>query len=388
MFMKFSFTKVALPLFIFHQIFLSSTPGFSQNKFLDGYIISINGDTIKGQIRYNAWDKSPVSIDFLDKGGVTKPIAAQEIEGFAIPEVDERYRSGKIRMLNISIKDEYKFAPSFVAKDSASFFLREITTGRYASLYEYNNSAGDKHYFIEKNFKLIELMNYSFYKSLNNQKYLIVYDEYKKQLPQLLNASQNFKMQIPSYDGKSLRKYVEKYNESLGVKEYTTKPHEAKSGFEIDITLGGSLDGWKQEGIDVGNKPGFTLGARVNLPRKFNNRYFRINITFMPNVTDETFKNFPGEKTTLNTIDFGFGSYIGTNDVRPFVGVDYASPGSAWRTASFSPHIGISYRRQFDLELAHFLILNTRLSDIPFINRPRISLSYHLNLNQLFRKKR
>ncbi len=144
-------------------------------------------------------------------------------------------------------------------------------------------------------------MNYSFYQSLNNQKYLIVNDEYKSQLPQILNASQDFKMQIPSYDGKGLRKYVESYNESLGSKIYLTKPKESKSGFEFDITLGGVVDGWKQEGIDLKNKPGFVIGLRVNLPRKFNNRYLRLNVNFMPNIGgDETLKNSNGKGNAEN----------------------------------------------------------------------------------------
>ncbi len=101
--MKFSFTKVASSLFVLGFLCSFPTTGFGQNKFLDGHIVSVKGDTIYGQIKYDAWDKSPVSIDFLDKEGITKSIPAQEIRAFSIPKVDERYRSATIAMLHIDL---------------------------------------------------------------------------------------------------------------------------------------------------------------------------------------------------------------------------------------------------------------------------------------------
>ena len=59
--------------------FLTSTDVFSQGKFLDGYVISLKGDTLKGTIKNEGWDQSPAYIDFRDTGKTdTKKVCTEE----------------------------------------------------------------------------------------------------------------------------------------------------------------------------------------------------------------------------------------------------------------------------------------------------------------------
>jgi hypothetical protein len=361
---------------------------YGQGKFLDGYIISIKGDTLKGQIRYEAWDISPNFIDFSDKNGVVQKISSEDSKSFFVSQVNETYRSKKIGILNIDLNQFYTVAPSIIAKDSARTFLREIISGSNASLLEFINSAAESHFLLDKDSKLTELINYPFYRTINDKKYLIVYDDYKNQLSNLLSDSKNFKMSIPSYTENSLRKYIKRYNESLGEEEYSIKADKFESGSSIDFLLSVGIEGWTEPGVNLKNSISYGIGFRVNLARKFNNRYIKINAFLNPRVfTGEVYNYIPNEKISLKTIEIGTGTYIGTGKIRPFAGLDYGFPLDNWRSTSLSPHFGIGYRRQFNIEISHFANFTSIVSEIPFFNRPRITLNYSLNLNMLFKKK-
>lgn len=355
-----------------------------QGKLLEGYIISSKGDSVKGFVRYEGWDESPVYIGFRkDKNADEEKLFTTEVREVYFNEISTRFKSRKIGVLNIDLSQEYSSVPSLIPKDSLSFFLREVTTGAKATLMEFVNGYGESHYFLEKESGLTELINYPFYRRVGEQKYLLTLDQYRKQLPLLLSDSEDPGMPLPEYTEKGLRRYIQRYNEPAGNERPRTSPYESEVTF--DFSVNGGIEGWKEPEIRLSNKFGYGFGFRVNLARRFNNRYFRFNFLAIPGVSvSELYGYVPDEKITLKTIEFGVGSHFGTSKIRPYLGLDYSFALDNWRSTVFGPHVGISFRKQVNLEISHFGNFYTVFTEIPFFNKPRISLHYYLNLNKLF----
>ncbi len=362
--------------------------GFGQGKVLDGYIVSPQGDSARGFIRYDGWSTSPMTVDFAkEKNGRFEKVGPDVASRFFLAPLNERYVSKRIGILNIDLSKTYELAPSFEAKDSVTVYLREVTSGPKATLLEYLDLSEEPHYFLEKDGKLTELLNYPFYRLIRGRKYLIQYDEYVRQLPVLL-ADGADNGPVRGYSAKDLGRYVDRYN-GLSISAKQHKGVAAESEMEMDAYVMGGVESWKETGVNLGATPTFGAGLRVNLPRRFHNRYFKILFATMPGVSVSKVYNYtPDEKISLNTLELSAGTYIGSGDIRPSLGFEYSFPMDSWRTAILGAQAGISYRRQLSLEVTHFANFSSLVSDIPFFNRPRISLNYYLNLNKLFKSRK
>lgn len=364
---------------------MAFTRGFGQGKLLDGYIVSAKGDTIRGFIRYDGWGTSPMTFDFAkEKSGQLEKVGPDAAPRFFLAALNEHYVSKRIGILNIDLSKTYDLAPSFEAKDSVTVYLREVTSGPKAVLFEYLDLTEKPHYFLEKDGKLTELLYYPFYKLMSGKKYLIEYDEYARQLPALL-ADGTDNGPVRGYSAKDLGRYVDRYN-GLNTSVKRTKG-AAESEMEIDVYVMGGAEGWKETGLNLDTKASFGAGLRINLPRRFHNRYFRIVFSSLGRISEMKLYGYTfGENISLHSVELGVGSYIGSGNIRPNLGFEYSFPIDGWRTAILGPHVGISFRRQLSLEVTHFANFSSLFSDdVTFFSRPRISLNYYLNLNKLFK---
>lgn len=363
--------------------------GFGQGKMLEGYIVSAKGDTTRGFVRYDGWGTSPMAVDFAkEKNGQFEKVGPDAAPGFFLAPLNEHYVSKRIGILNIDLSKTYDLAPSFEAKDSVTVYLREVTSGPKATLLEYLDLTEKPHFFLEKDGKLTELLYYPFYRLIRGKKYLIEYDEYTRQLPALL-ADDAGNGSVRGYSARDLARYIDRYN-GLSTSTKEKKSAAVESEMEIDVYVMGGAEGWKETGLNLDTKGTFGAGLRINLPRRFHNRYFRIMFSSLGRISETKIYGYPiGENISLNTIELGVGSYIGSGNIRPNLGFEYSFPMDGWRTSILGPHVGISFRRQLSLEVTHFANFSSLFSDdVTFFSRPRISLNYYLNLNKLFKSRK
>jgi hypothetical protein len=142
-------------LFIFFPFFLKA-----QSNFKPGYVITINGQTIKGFVNEKEWDTNPVSINFKTSLNSTeiKNYTAGDITYFEVTSsvAYQRY-SGFIST------DETNIAKLPTGRDSSKkqdvVFLKLQQKGPNVSLYSYNDAIKMR-YFIADNKadKTIELI--------------------------------------------------------------------------------------------------------------------------------------------------------------------------------------------------------------------------------------
>lgn len=265
--------KLVTALFITQLIVCNTS--FSQSKLMEGYIITMEKDTVKGFIRHEGWTESPVNIQFKTKeNDLEEKFSVYEINEFFILGTGELYKSKKIGVLNITLDQIYSTAPSLLAKDSIQIFLQEIVSGKMARLYEFVNTAEESHFFVEKEDKLIELYNYPFNKEVDGKKYLLVYDEYKRQLAELTRDAEKFGSAIPGYLEKPLKRYIENYNQYFSGKNSVSPVTD--NGLTFDLDLNAGLENWHELPLDVSQKLTYGVGVRMNLPRRFRNRFFKV----------------------------------------------------------------------------------------------------------------
>ena len=374
---------------LFLILLLPQKNALGQGNFLPGTTISFKNDTATGFIRYPGWDENPKHIEFRRNNETDiQKLDAKSIAEFHIPSQNLIYKSRKIGVININPTAVYSTPPSLQVKDSIVILLREITSGPEISLLEYREALSS-HYYLEKKGILTELINYPFYRLVGEKTYLQTYDNYKKQLPELLSDSPELTTILPGYTKKELRKFIDKYIESVGVKKSIPESHNDEAF--IDLNLNAGAEAWREQGLTLKPKMTYGFGLRVSLPRKFHNRYVKFNMSIIPDIALNEIYN-PSDpnltdKVTLKTIELGIGTSIGSRKIRPFIGLDYAFPIRSWRSSILSPHAGIGYRRKFTLEVSHFANLNAVFMPIPLFSKPRITFNYYLNLNSLFSKK-
>lgn len=359
----------------------------AQTKFVPGYTVSHAKDTIRCFIKYEDWTISPNKLEIKQtENQSTEVVSARNIMAFHVETENQTYLSKKIGVLDIDLNREYKIAPSQETLDSTIVFLRLITSGPKAILLEYLNAQKEPHYFLQTSQGLKELINYPFYRSQGSEKYLLKLEQYKWQLPLLLSELKP-SFQVPEYNEKALRKFVNEYNEVDNQNKDSFKS-KVINRFEFDIGFAAGLENSNITN-NIKNKATFGMSIRVNLPRKFHNRYLKISYMIIPGVTRDSYST-PNSNDKLQSVELGIGSYFGSSRFRPSIGFDIISPIKVFLTPSIGPHIGVSYQRRLTLEISHFANFFTILADnsmVTFFNIPRISMTYYHNLNRFFGKK-
>lgn len=370
----YTFHNVITCLFIIQLITLSQT--FAQGEFVDGYIITNEKDTIRGLVRDENWATSPERIEFKNLNKVSV-YAAESIAGFGLVASKEIYKSRKIGILNINLMQSYMLAPSLEARDSVTVFLQEVVSGGVITLFEFLDRAQHSRFFIEKQHRLKELFYYPFYKSVDDRNYLVVYDEYKKQLAILCADAERFREPLPPYQEKYLKAYVKSYNAFFAGDSVRYLAENHKLIFNLELIVG--IENWREE-VVIHNKATYGFGLRMDFSRKFRNRYVKANVLFTPGLP---LGFSPGalSKKTLRTLEVGLGRYFGSGRVRPFLGLNASIVNKGYRSDFLGINAGISYKRLISLEVGHFANFYSFMTKTSFLIQPRISFHYFANLS-------
>jgi hypothetical protein len=249
---------------------------FSQNNYLEGQIITMNGDTVSGYINYLNWEKNPSQINFKKFLSENPSIySPAEIKGFAV--AGEKYERQPVQkeISPDNINDLTYDKSLKIIVDTV--FLQTIIMGE-KSLFCYVDKTGKENLYI-KNDSVYELLISKKY--LMEQYEMIVVGENKRYVNQLytyLNDCQNIssKLRDVEYNVKSLKKLFDFYYSCSQSKAVFNKTEESGS-FEYGILTGMSLTSLKfksslfeyLENAEFNRSLNLTIGLffNYNLPR-------------------------------------------------------------------------------------------------------------------------
>jgi len=228
------FSRISKSLFLAF-LCLFSLNLTAQENFITGFVVSLNGDTVKGLIDFRDWKENPKKVVFKkDFYSAPTTYLPQDIALFgAITQLrTEKYKSASVN-IDTSSNDINKLDYNRLFNDKrADLFLRLIYKGKF-NLYQYKDIK--LHYFIEKDQRIEELKSKSYY--LESQKTVMKNELFKAQLTDYLKECLLITQDEISrleYKANQLIKILKKHDECIGEPVYDDGQQEKiKTTFAI-----------------------------------------------------------------------------------------------------------------------------------------------------------
>ncbi len=355
--------------------------GFAQRNFQKGYLVRKSGDTLSCYIDYQDWSDSPTEVyykkDLSQKEELTTALSSQ---GFYLENTREMYESHTVTLLYVG-ENMYETRPDNYF--SQTLFLQKLWSNSHLSLYfGQSEKDGRARFFVKDSTSLHELIQYSFFKNQNGQNYRVNVDTYKTQLRQFTADAEHFSMPVPIYSERYLIRYFQAYNEKLtGGKPAEFSKKEEHPSWYAGVNIGSERLNItditrKDHNLSIG------LSLRINFPRNHQNTFVRAAFHVTPQMTlFEEVTKIPRQGSMKN-LEIQAGQYIGGGKIQPFYTLGMTFFSSPAKSFGFiTPSVGISYKKQLELELAHFSPLFFQIQDeTPFLIPTRITLSYFLKV--------
>ena len=133
---------------------------FGQKNFQPGYIVTLEGDTVKGQIDYRNWAKTPEKVKFQNQaGGEAVTYRPDNIQSFSVE--GEYYVSATVKTEVSSTKINNLDTHAELIFEAGTVFLQAIIIGE-KSLYQYKDKVGRENFYIfqDGEFTLLEYKKY------------------------------------------------------------------------------------------------------------------------------------------------------------------------------------------------------------------------------------
>ncbi|MEO8947323.1 MAG: hypothetical protein ABI308_02870 [Mucilaginibacter sp.] len=205
--------------YLFILLILLPALSFAQSNNKPGYIVTLQGDTIKGFITFKGWN-TPDKIIFKNNAdAVMQTYTPTKINGFGLKggNTYQTYK-GRISEDRMDLSSLSIGIDSTFSKDTV--FLRVVKKGKNVTLLHYKDAIKDRFFIAEKNGPPTELIYRAYVSNIKNRTGLIeTFDtKYQKQLhalrikyrpdeAQLINA-----IQTAQYTEKDLVKIINKLN--------------------------------------------------------------------------------------------------------------------------------------------------------------------------------
>ncbi len=222
-------------------LFFFSFSMFAQSNFVEGNIVTLTNDTIKGQIDYPEWIFTPKQIRFrLNNSDKGKIYTSKDIKAFTIIYKNEQYERAIVSIYPEQIeltKSKVYTSIDNIASDyiTDTTFLRVLAKGRL-NLLELQYNQYQPHYFVQKNnTNMTELIYRKVLIKSKDSLSVSTVESFKKQLGQFTSDCHinetNFSK--THYQRNELLKIISQYNTCVQESFYTIKKERGRNYFSI-----------------------------------------------------------------------------------------------------------------------------------------------------------
>lgn len=140
-------TRVRCALLLVLLLVIEAPAVFAQRNFIDGYVVTRNKDTLKGQIDFRDWGINPDHI-FFRQGETTKTEEYHAVDLAAFSTGDQHYESYTVHIAPYSSEPERLLSQEDIgAPYDTTVFLQVLTSGKL-TLWEDRTSGGTDYYFV------------------------------------------------------------------------------------------------------------------------------------------------------------------------------------------------------------------------------------------------
>ena len=194
---------------------------FSQRGYQPGFIIDLQGDTVRGQIYFRKWDKNPLKISFRkESASFDREYVPGDIVSFFV--AGEFYETADVMVDTSAYKVEAlsNFPEPEYGKDRV--FLQSLVGGEKRLLF-LKDQVGKSHFYIVEDGEYKPLVYKQYVQEINDplllgyKKGLFENTGYKTQLALYLNQCGDIqrKMTLLKYEGNSLQKLFSNYYDCI-----------------------------------------------------------------------------------------------------------------------------------------------------------------------------
>jgi len=160
----------------------------AQSNYKTGYIVSRQGDTVKGYIDYQEWEKNPVQVAFKSSTGAIQQCTPESIKGFGVDGLE--YYEAYVANISLDAMD-ITHAGGVVDDRSKqdAIFLRILNKGRALTLFSYQDAIKVRYYVREQDNAEPKELEYHVYVDANlATKYVTRYRAQLQYIAQRSNA--------------------------------------------------------------------------------------------------------------------------------------------------------------------------------------------------------
>ena len=211
------------------SIFLAPLLTNAQSNYKPGYVVKLNGDTVKGFIDYKEWDKNPKNISFKslnESNSENFTVGGITAFGISNAEYFKRFNvaisQGEVEMTSIKTSADTTYITDNV-------FLRILTSGNNVTLFSYRDNIKTRYYILDNTADKPAELIYRVYYSPDNLTYVQTDNTYRVQLQTL---AQKYNVNTPrmqvdlstaQYSESDLVKIVQVINGNKNNKQFTPK---------------------------------------------------------------------------------------------------------------------------------------------------------------------
>lgn len=259
-------SKLATLAFLF---LFSAT--YSQDGFVNGYIINNSKDTLRGLIHQNIEEELFASIQFRESESATpKVFLPGQIESFGIGE--DIFRS--VSFLNTSLDNP--------ALDSC--FAKQLVTGKY-NLYTFSRK--ERRFYVVIFEKNAQLLFDNFYTNLGDP---VQDGNFATRMRLIMNQCPEVSLKYQSFEfgQKQMAGYFENLDRCLAPASARSYYHKNKTDMNIYFLAGGfPLKDYEQFCVEI--------GARFNSPSLSRNTFLNVGLryTYLNYISHDNDKNYP-----------------------------------------------------------------------------------------------
>jgi len=291
--------------------------GYSQQNYLPGSIVKLNGDTLKGFINYQNSEKNPLNIYFrIDMDHEPDIFSPQKVQSFTV--ADEIYISATVSINEGSYRIQDLGNSPEIMLNSATVFLQALVRGN-KSLYYLKDSEGREQFYVELDSRYELLIYHKYLRNLTNsgdiagansitedKRYIGQLSYYLSDCPGIQSGLRNLKLSKQSLV-KLFRQYYECMNATA---VYVKESDETKADWGVFAGLSltglkfdaekGSLDEIVNSDFPVSTNVAFGVFLNKKLSRNLGRFSLQNELFFSSYKTDAIYTEVSSENQYVN----------------------------------------------------------------------------------------
>ncbi len=228
------------PYLLLTALLTHGLPAPAQSNFVEGYVVTTTGDTLKGYIDNQDWARTPSRVDFRRSAGeAAQPYDPHQAASFYIQPTGELFEAKKVSMDKspTQLSKMIPNAPPVVVQDTV--FLKTLTRGK-VSLYYYRDEAFKTHYYLQKEAQPEELV---LKRGMNDQRELVVTERYRGLLAYYLGDCPSLQKQIAAapFKGAAFFRLVSDYYQCTGSRPEYVEGVERMEKIKLEVGITGGI---------------------------------------------------------------------------------------------------------------------------------------------------